>query len=91
LSVCSSDSPACAAKKQKALHALQPKELAVAVSHTTRLHCIVVGRASDSQLLNGLAPSAPAFLGYEEQPLLDGWEAHRAVLDHLAHHASALP
>jgi len=140
--------PRVRCEKVKTLHALQPKQVAVAVSHTlqrdmlrttldeaglTDVHvdtanrlqglefevvvawhplaglpdvdafhldpgrlcvmltrhrhaCIVVGRASDADLLDGVAPPAPAFLGYEEEPLLDGWEAHRAVLDHLEKH-----
>ena len=69
---------------------LDPGRLCVMLTRPAHA-CIVVGRASDSQLLNGVAPSTPAFLSYQEESLLDGWEAHRAVLDHLAHRSIALP
>ena len=68
---------------------LDPGRLCVMLTRH-RHACIVVGRASDAALLDGVAPPAPAFLGYAEEPMLDGWEAHRAVLDHLARHAIEL-
>lgn len=64
---------------------LDPGRLCVMLTRH-RHACIVVGRASDADLLDGVAPPAPAFLGYEEEPLLDGWEAHRAVFDRLEKH-----
>jgi hypothetical protein len=43
--------------------------------------CIVVGRESDRALLGGLPPAAPAFLGRTDEPLLSGWDTHRAFFD----------
>lgn len=40
--------------------------------------CVVVGRESDRGLLEGLPPAAPAFLGRSDEPLLTGWDTHRA-------------
>ncbi len=69
---------------------LDPGRLCVMLTRH-RHACIVVGRASDAALLDGVAPPAPAFLGYEEEPLLDGWEAHRAVLEYLTQHLIVMP
>lgn len=41
--------------------------------------CIVVGRAGDRELVEGLPPSTPAWPGLDADQILDGWEAHRAV------------
>lgn len=45
--------------------------------------CIVVGRAGDRALLEAVPPKTPAYLGWEEDPLLDGWEVHQAVFEAL--------
>jgi hypothetical protein len=40
----------------------------------------VVGRASDDELLNDQPPPpTPAYLGWDPDPVLDGWEVHRQV------------
>jgi hypothetical protein len=41
--------------------------------------CIVVGRAGDRQLVEGLPPVTPAWPGIDADQILDGWEAHRGV------------
>jgi len=54
-----------------------------------RQACFVVGRAADRELLNGPPPSAPAYLGCEQEPILDGWQVHRQVFERLAPHRIA--
>lgn len=49
-----------------------------------RQACIVIGRASDRELLNALPPSGEAYLGREDEPLLDGWSTHQRFFDALA-------
>lgn len=51
-----------------------------------RQACIVVSRGGIRNQLAGHAPTEPVWLG-EAAPLLDGWHAHLAVLDHLVEHA----
>jgi hypothetical protein len=46
--------------------------------------CVVVGRAGDRVLLEGIPPSGDAWLGRDDEPILDGWEAHRAFYESLA-------
>lgn len=48
--------------------------------------CIVVGRASDRQLLDGIPPATPGFLGVTDDPVLDGWDAHQQVFEILERH-----
>jgi hypothetical protein len=45
--------------------------------------CIVVGRAGDRELLDGVPPATPAYLGAEDDPVLDGWGVHQAVFNAL--------
>jgi hypothetical protein len=52
--------------------------------------CIVVGRASDRALLDGVPPSGEAWLGYDDEPLLEGWDTHRAFFAALEPHRRAL-
>ncbi|MBE9112117.1 ATP-binding protein [Nodosilinea sp. LEGE 07298] len=54
-----------------------------------RQACFVVGRAADRELLEGPPPSAPAYLGCGEEPILDGWQIHRQVFAKLAPHRIA--
>ncbi len=49
--------------------------------------CIVVGRASDLDIVRFQPPTTPAYLGSHPDPILDGWQAHRAVFEELAVHA----
>ena len=41
--------------------------------------CIVVGRAGDRELVEGLPPATPTWPGIDADQILDGWEAHRGV------------
>ncbi len=52
--------------------------------------CIVLGRASDRELLNGLPPSGEAYLGRDDEPLLDGWNVHRRFFEALDPHRHRL-
>jgi hypothetical protein len=57
---------------------LDPGRLCVLLTRH-RHACIVLGRAGDRHLLDSLPPPTPAFLGWDPDPVLDGWEVHRAV------------
>jgi hypothetical protein len=48
--------------------------------------CIVIGREGDPELLDGVPPATPAYLGWDPDPVLDGWGAQRAVYDTLLKH-----
>jgi hypothetical protein len=49
-----------------------------------RQACIVVGRAGAAEALEDtLPPATPAYLGWDPDPVLDGWEAHRRVFEAL--------
>jgi len=52
--------------------------------------CIVVGRASDRDLLDGVPPSCEAWLGSDAEPLLEGWDTHRAFFAALEPHRRLL-
>lgn len=41
--------------------------------------CIVVGRAGDRALVEGIPPATPAYPGWDLDPALDGWYAHEGV------------
>lgn len=45
--------------------------------------CVVVGRAGDRELVEGLPPSTPAWPGLDDA-VLSGWDVHRAFFDALA-------
>lgn len=62
---------------------LDPGRLCVLLTRH-RHACIVVGRAGDRALLDGIPPSTPAYLGYDQDPVLDGWEVHQSVYRELA-------
>lgn len=64
---------------------LDPGRLCVLLTRH-RHACIVVGRANDRALLEGIPPATPGYLGYEPDPLLDGWDAHEQVFEHLDAH-----
>ena len=58
---------------------LDPGRLCVLLTRH-RQACIVVGRASDRDLLaDRVPPPTPAYLGWDPDPLLDGWEIHPQV------------
>ena len=62
----------------------------VSLDEVDRHACIVVGRASDRDLLDGVPPSGEAWLGSDDEPLLEGWDTHRAVFAALEPHRRAL-
>jgi hypothetical protein len=45
--------------------------------------CVVVGRAGDRELVEGLPPSTPAWPGAESDQILRGWEVHQGVFSAL--------
>jgi hypothetical protein len=61
---------------------LDPGRMCVMLSRH-RHACIVVGRAGDRALLETVPPKTPSYLGWDPDPVLDGWEAHQAVFDAL--------
>src|SRR5204863_3894119 len=65
---------------------LDPGRLCVML--TRHLHaCFVVGRAGDEQVLEDQPPPpTPAYLGWDPDPVLDGWEVHRQVFAALDPH-----
>lgn len=65
---------------------LDPGRLCVMLTRH-RHSCIVIGRASDADLLEAAPQPADAWLGYEGSPEIDGWFAHRITFDQLARHA----
>jgi hypothetical protein len=64
---------------------LDPGRLCVLLTRH-RHACIVVGRASDRLLVDALPPATPAYLGWDPDPVLDGWAAHQAVFNALDEH-----
>lgn len=64
---------------------LDPGRLCVLLTRH-RQACIVVGRASDRLLVDGLPPATPAYLGWDPDPVLDGWAAHQGVFSALDDH-----
>jgi hypothetical protein len=58
---------------------LDPGRLCVLLTRH-RHACVVVGRAGDAEMLNDQPPPpTPAYLGWDPDPVLDGWEVHRQV------------
>jgi AAA domain len=57
---------------------LDPGRLAVLLTRH-RHACVVVGRAADRALIDQLPPTTPAYLGWDPDPVLDGWDAHQQV------------
>lgn len=48
--------------------------------------CVVVGREGDRELLRGFPPTTPAYVDWDSDPLLDGWDIHRQIYAGLAAH-----
>jgi hypothetical protein len=48
--------------------------------------CILIGRTSDRELLDAIPPTSRAYLGFNPDPLYDGWETHEAVFAALQPH-----
>lgn len=61
---------------------LDPGRLCVMLTRH-RHGCIVVGRASDPELVAELPPTSDVWLGHDPDPVLDGWFAHSLVFDRL--------
>jgi hypothetical protein len=64
---------------------LDPGRLCVLLTRH-RHACVVVGRAADRALLEGVPPATRAYLGFDPDPVLDGWGAHEAVFAALDEH-----
>jgi AAA domain len=65
---------------------LDPGRLCVLLTRH-RHACVVVGRAGDEEMLEDQPPPpTPAYLGWDPDPILDGWEVHRQVFAALELH-----
>lgn len=64
---------------------LDPGRLCVLLTRH-RHACVVVGRAADRTLLEGVPPKTPAYLGWDPDPVLDGWAVHQGVFRALEPH-----
>ena len=53
--------------------------------------CIVVGRRSDRELLEGVAPAIPVYPGAYQNDAPQGWDVHRAVIEALERTIVELP
>jgi AAA domain len=80
--------PLAGAPAVDAFH-LDPGRLCVLLTRH-RQACIVVGRDSDRDLLEGVPPATPGFLGWDPDPVLDGWDAHEGVFRLLEPHVILL-
>ena len=69
---------------------LEPGRMCVMTTRH-RHACIVVGRRSDADLLDGVPPAADAWGDGEMDPEVEGWFAHRAAFDQLAKVAVDVP
>jgi len=69
--------PLAGAPVTDAFH-LDPGRLCVLLTRH-RQACIVVGRETDRGLLEGIPPATPGYLGWDPDPVLDGWDAHEGV------------
>ncbi len=76
--------PLAGASVTDAFH-LDPGRLCVMLTRH-RQACIVVGRDTDRDLLDGVPPATPGYLGWEPDPVLDGWDAHELVFEQLGPH-----
>lgn len=76
--------PLAGATATDAFH-LDPGRLCVLLTRH-RQACIVVGRDTDRALLEGVPPATPGFLGWEPDPVLDGWDVHEQVFTLLERH-----
>lgn len=64
---------------------LDPGRLCVMLTRH-RQACIVIGRAADRRLVEGIPPATPSYVGWDMNPALDGFYVHEAVFDALAPH-----
>jgi hypothetical protein len=80
--------PLAGATVTDAFH-LDPGRLCVMLTRH-RQACILVGRDTDRVLLDGVPPATPGYLGWDPDPVLDGWDAHELVFELLGpHHVTA--
>lgn len=79
--------PLAGAAVTDAFH-LDPGRLCVLLTRH-RQACIVIGRDSDQELLDRVPPATPGFLGWDPDPVLDGWDAHERVFALLEPHRIA--
>lgn len=64
---------------------LDPGRLCVMLTRH-RQACIVVGRAADRELVEGIPPATPCYVGWDGNPALEGWYVHEAVFSALEEH-----
>jgi hypothetical protein len=64
---------------------LDPGRLCVLLTRH-RQACVVVGRDTDQSLLEGVPPATPGYLGWDPDPVLDGWDVHENVFGLLERH-----
>lgn len=64
---------------------LDPGRLCVMLTRH-RHACIVVGRAADRDLVEGIPPATPSFVGWDSNPALEGWYVHESVFQALEPH-----
>ena len=64
---------------------LNPGRLCVMLTRH-RHACIVVGRAADRELVAGIPPATPCYVGWDANPALDGWYVHEGVFRELEGH-----
>lgn len=64
---------------------LDPGRLCVMLTRH-RHACIVVGRVGDRELVQGIPPATPGYVGWDANPALDGWYVHEAVFEALRPH-----
>jgi hypothetical protein len=69
---------------------LDPGRLCVMLTRH-RHACIVLGRAGDRELVQGIPPATPAYVGWDANPALAGWYVHEAVFDALEPHRVSWP
>jgi hypothetical protein len=76
--------PLAGATVTDAFH-LDPGRLCVLLTRH-RQACVVVGRDTDRSLLEGVPPATPGYLGWDPDPVLDGWDVHENVFALLEPH-----
>jgi hypothetical protein len=69
---------------------LDPGRLCVMLTRH-RQACIVIGREADRDLVEGIPPATPSYVGWDTNPALDGWYAHEAVFAALRPFRFAVP
>jgi len=69
---------------------LDPGRLAVLMTRH-RHACVLVSREGDEDLVAGIPPATPAYLGVPGDPILDGFASHAEVFGRLEHVRVPLP